>query len=115
MPTDSRMITFTEGELKDALFFFCQATGRKLSDPGMTRMRLGSEPNITVAVEGLGPGDATIFQETDIAAALILYCRNEKIPLPKNATKSLRIEKGSVALCTVWQSARTRIKRQSES
>jgi hypothetical protein len=65
-------------------------------------------------VEGLLPGEGTSFDENDIAAALILYCRGEKIPLPRDAAKSLRIEKGSVALCTVWQSPRTRIKRQNE-
>jgi two-component system chemotaxis response regulator CheY len=114
MPTDSRIIAFTESELKDALFVYCQATGRKLSDPGMGHLRIRSDANIAVSVEGHTPGNATVFDANDIAAALILYCRNEKIPLPRNATKSLKIEKGSIALCTVWESARARIKRQNE-
>jgi len=54
-------------------------------------------------------------QENNSAAALLLYCRNEKIPLPRNATKSLKIEKRSVALCTVCESARARIERENDS
>src|ERR1700761_2134723 len=104
VPIDQRTITFTQSELKDAFFGYCRATGRKLCDPALMRLRIASTPPITVIVEGVVPGKATVFEETDIAAALILYCRHEKIPLAKQAVKSLRIVSGSIALCTRWQS-----------
>src|SRR4051812_46873287 len=38
------------------------------------------------------------FGQGEIAAFLILYCRRNKIPLPRNADKFLEIDNGSLSL-----------------
>ncbi|MDP6473493.1 MAG: hypothetical protein QF894_01140, partial [Alphaproteobacteria bacterium] len=42
--------------------------------------------------------DPVTFDAAQIAAALILLCFRQKIPLPKNAKKSIHVESNNVVL-----------------
>lgn len=114
MPIDTRTIAFNQSELKEALFNYCSATGHGLCDPGLTHLKVSDEKGVVAIVEGHAPGVATVFAQNEIAAALILYCRDQKIPLPRAAKKSLKMLGGSIALCTVWENRNNRHIRASD-
>jgi hypothetical protein len=57
-------------------------------------------PRISLTLDPAGGDGATSmdFRPTEVAVALIKFCRLKKIPLPKRANKSLGIDHGQIAL-----------------
>jgi hypothetical protein len=59
------------------------------------RLRLVIAPDIIdrpASLKPIQPAEQVVLVETpDLAAALILYCRDRGIPLPYKATKSLQV------------------------
>ena len=100
MVSEVRHILFRPFEVVQAVAEFCRRSGEPLS-PG-TVIRCGPENTgpgtpikfrMTVAPDEAGtpqePRDIVIDSPI-LAAALILYCRDRRIPLPATADKSLQ-------------------------
>jgi len=90
MPIDVRTITFSEQELREALFGFCRATGRKVPTAGLPPLRIALDGDSSVVAASDGAAASVKFVEHEIAAAAIMYCLKNGIPLPRKAKKSLR-------------------------
>ena len=91
MPSEVRAIKFSNDELMTALFRYAQRNGQgrkvELSQNGEVSARLY----------------ATYQEPLDcnaayIAAALILLCVRQRIPIPKKAQKSIHVQDGNVVL-----------------
>ena len=108
MPTEKRLITFNEHEVRKALLML----------PAAARDGAWDESNIM----SLGQGAAVIVKLADgsdfemtqdkVGSALLLYCKSEQIPVPKQGMKSLRgdeagitlvIDVADVLLSTPWE------------
>lgn len=116
MPSEIRRLIFTTEEVEQAL----REAGRvgsiamppgKIIDLDLVEggdRGYGEETSDTVA-EGMlsitleeGPDGDTVsnavFRSTQIAAALLLMCLRQRIPMPRNATKRLRLVNGELTL-----------------
>ena len=70
-----------------------------MPETGFAQVRpsLDTQSNLVVSAEA--QSKVTTFAENEIAAAIILYCLRNKIPLPRNAKKSLALaDDGGVSL-----------------
>lgn len=105
MPSEIRHVLFRPAEVIDAIRLYHQRLGSPL--PTGTVSRCGPETDgaggnvrFRIAVQPDGSRDAasTAVQElvevvvegSNLAAALILYCRERQVPLPAGAHKSLQ-------------------------
>ena len=95
--TENRVIKFTYDELMTALFRHNRCSGG-LDQPGMpTKIELFHDGKITARLH-MSHQDPITCDAAQIAAALILFCIRQKIPLPKNATKSIHVEDDNIVL-----------------
>ena len=113
MPTEIRKIVFSNEELKKAIVLFSQRTTNKLPEGDLVSCKVKSEDGITVRIQ-IRPlyseGEKTIvLSGTFIGAALSNYCMDCKIPIPRNATKSLQVIGDNVALQINIQMAERKI------
>ena len=108
MITEIRMLAFSAEALAEALRLFGQAThDRYYSVVRDVEVRPGTTPVVTAKV-GRDGSDTTDtetietleFTSAEVAAALILFCRRRRIPLPRHAEKSLRVIGGELCLVT---------------
>lgn len=110
MPTEFRRIVFSNEELLDALQAARDMAGGKLPAGRIVGCILSAEPSLTarltVAPDGCGPGEpigtesgVTVDLDPEfVGAALLLHCRRNKIPIPRNSEKSLQVVGDSLAL-----------------
>jgi hypothetical protein len=98
MPSESRIVTFSNAEVSEALTEFCEQTKRPLPEGGIKRLTFSNEKEVRIAVEPEKGNGAMNFYEHEIAAALILYCNKRSIPVARRAVKSLQIAQDTVAL-----------------
>ena len=95
VPSEIRHIIFQEAEVARAVRAYRERTGTVVK----------SGDSYTCSLDGTGAGDEMRFSMTvgfgshsqtltaagsELAAALILYCRGQRIPLPAGAAKSLQ-------------------------
>lgn len=62
----------------------------------------GSEAKITLHSDG--PESAIHFTENEVAAALIVFCGKNGIPVARRAIKSLEVAEETLSLCLKIQS-----------
>lgn len=101
MPDEFRFLVFSPDEAVDALWSHARSVGRQLP-PGRA---LGAEPLGETTVNGRlsvddGSGTPTIvpFDSADVLEALIAYCLDRGIPLPRVSEKTLERVHGRFAL-----------------
>jgi hypothetical protein len=109
MITERRQIIFSNDALKDAVQLFRTAYPDRVPHGRIHRVWAVGEPDLTVHAE-IEPSGARRFLETrfgkpEMAAAVILYCRRHKIPLPRSADKFLEVESGCLSLVITRQFA----------
>jgi hypothetical protein len=85
---------FSLEEVRNALFAHCQRTSRKLPDGVVTRASVGDDAGTLVTLHSAPwPGDpeqpAASFNRVEVAAALIKFCIECRIPMPRAASKTL--------------------------
>jgi hypothetical protein len=97
MPTESRILTFSNTEAIDALQEYCGATKRELPKTGIKRLTFANETEIRVTAEFDGPAPIH-FYENEVAVALIMLCTKRGIPVARRAVKSLQIAQDSISL-----------------
>lgn len=98
MPTEIRLITFAASEVIEALAAFCAATKRPLPTEGAKRLILPNGEQTKYLIEPNGEGPAVPFYESEVAAALLAYCKKKHIPVARRATKVLEAKGDAVIL-----------------
>lgn len=94
MPIEVRHLIFDEAEVTAALLAYDRRSRPQTRSMSVADMRLDDFP----AMKGFltlrttdGAIDVVEFGAAQLAAALILFCRNARIPLPAKAAKSVTI------------------------
>ena len=98
MPTEVRIITFSEWEMKEALIDFCIKSARPLPDDSFDAIEFPCKGEVNVTVVGRQNKSRLTFQEHEVAAAIIGYCVKKNIPIARRSLKSLRSTRHSVSL-----------------
>ena len=102
MPTESRQIAFREAEFFNAVRDYRLRRGEPLPMGSVLGIDIREEPDLTATIRiSNDEGDSieTVALPTEsIAAALILFCINRKIPLTANAAKSIRTSGDNIIL-----------------
>ena len=103
MILERRVIVFPRADFLDAMRRYGERIGKHLPDtaPDM----LGFDPSQDIALTirfptvfaGGTPKDF-VFTRDDVGQALTIYCREHRVPLPKNATKQIEKFKDGAAL-----------------
>ncbi len=101
MPRELRKVIFSQNEVQAALVNHLLHAGRSMPNRSIDRVEIGDgSPAVTIFFQ---PGDPTEVQEwpfsqEEVAAALIRYCGQYAIPLPRAAKKRLQVDNDSLAL-----------------
>ena len=99
MPTETRAITFTNAEVREAIAHFCVKTGRIATKGSVAALALSNEGGGLSASFAPDPsGPKVIILESEIAAALLLHCKDRGIPIARRSIKSLQLAKDTVTL-----------------
>jgi hypothetical protein len=104
MTSETRRISFSAQELIQAISRHRRDEKQPLPETRIRGAKVesgeGPVPRITLLLDPAGGDGATSmdFRPTEIAVALIKFCRLKRIPLPKRAEKSLGIDRGQIAL-----------------
>ena len=102
MPTEIRHIIFTNDEVVRAAIEYHKRTGSPLPPGTVIKVAFEKDPGVRCGLHmGLdSDGSRQLFwiEETILAAALIFYCINNRIPLPTKAAKNLHMVGEQVAL-----------------
>ena len=94
MPREQRTILFNEFEVIDALRRFVEASKWDLGDS----QAFDEQPVRAIAHCGGGEARKVNLTEIDLGRALLLYCVERKIPVPRRGQKEVRIADGTLAL-----------------
>jgi hypothetical protein len=104
MSSETRRITFSSEELVQAVCRHRRDEKQPLPESRIRGTKVesgeGPVPRISLLLDPAG-GDGAVtmdFRPTEIAVALIKFCRLKRIPLPKKANKSLGNDRGQIAL-----------------
>ncbi|MEI6985202.1 MAG: hypothetical protein WCK65_03660 [Rhodospirillaceae bacterium] len=101
MITEIRMIGFSPDALAEAVRLFGQANhDRNFTQVREVYVEIGNPPRLIAEVCGdnTDATDSLEFTAAETAACLMLLCRRQQIPLPRNAVKSLRLIGGELCL-----------------
>jgi hypothetical protein len=107
MPTEVRHIIFSNDEIIRAVVDYHRRNGSSLPAGSVIKMEVMANPEIRcalhIAVDGESSGAANGRQvawvdTATLAAALILFCINQRIPLPSKALKQLEMLNGRITL-----------------
>ena len=105
MPSEVRQLLFQARELILAVTEYCQRRGLALPPGTASRISVAEVQPIHAILDITTDQGDTIGLEINaemLAAALILYCINRKIPLPADSDKRLkRVQEDAVALVVV--------------
>lgn len=101
MPRELRKVIFSRDEVQAALVNHLLHSGKTMPSRPIDRLQLGDGPAVVTLF--FQPGDPTEVQEwpmsqEEVAAALIRYCGQYAIPLPRAAKKRLQPDTGGLAL-----------------
>jgi hypothetical protein len=107
MITERRQVIFSNDAVKEAVRLFATIHPDKMPHGHIRRVWFAAEPEMTLTVQFEPPGARQLhdmeFGQGEIAAFLILFCRKNKIPLPRTADKFLEVENGSLSLVITKQ------------
>lgn len=102
MPCETRYVIFSRAELISAVRQYFAKTGRSLPVGHARKVELAIEVGITATIEIVEDRNDrvhVIFVDTDqIISALILYCKDQKIPLPLHSNKLLQMVGTNICL-----------------
>lgn len=103
MPSEKRKVIFAQDEVIKAVVAYDQHGGLKVLPPGeIVKVALGgnSEPNLVLSILDPSSGNCktATLEATYLAAAMLKFCFDHKIPIPRRASKSVEIVDGGLAL-----------------
>lgn len=95
MPSEHRVIFFTSEEAIDAIARFSKMLDTPLFRGTPTELHVRKNPHVRAILEVQKRGreeiDTIDLNSSHLAAALINFCRETRIPLPSNAKKELDV------------------------
>jgi len=95
MPSEHRVIVFTSEEAIDAIARFSKMLDTPLFRGKPTELHVRKNPQVRAILEVEKRGSEEIetidLNSSHLAAALINFCREIRIPLPRNAKKELDV------------------------
>ena len=99
---EMRRIVFSDMEIATALKKVMKQRGENVPDKVNPVVMVGrdmqSRPKVLLAYTHVQPSLEVTFSNQEVLAALLLKCMAEKVPMPKDAEKSLEIVDGFMAL-----------------
>ncbi|HKX09144.1 MAG TPA: hypothetical protein VJN67_13175 [Stellaceae bacterium] len=98
MPTEIRTITFTNAEIKEAIARYCVKTGRSTNPSAVSELTFSNDGELSATFQPTRGTPAMTFKESEIAAAVLLHCKERGIPIARRAVKSLQVAKDTVLL-----------------
>jgi hypothetical protein len=102
MPSELRRIVFSNDELRSALEDYLKGQKTPLPLGVITSVQLSDAPQGTVFLYLAGREDndraSLALSPEKIAAALLRFCKRQRIPVPRRANKSLIVTGDNVAL-----------------
>ena len=110
MPSELRQIVFSNEETIDALAKHCRRLHKEQQNLSVKGCEIFSDPEIGVRLEidcgdeakpgrsDLGKDHTITLKPAFIGAALVRYCIDLKIPIPRVAVKSLQVIGSGLAL-----------------
>ena len=104
MPKEIHYFLFTREEVFDALVRFQATRAEKLPHDAVATVKLREDKaGISAMLVGkskIKPSFSFEYENADILGALVLYCRNRRIPLATRASKRLELVGEQIALLT---------------
>jgi hypothetical protein len=98
MPTETRVITFSNAEVVEAIANYCLKTGRLTPSASASGLTFTNDGGISASFEPVPPGPTMTVQLGEITAALLLYCKQHGIPIAQRSIKSLEVAQDVVFL-----------------
>lgn len=102
MPKEIRTIIFYGREVLQAMAAFASRNKAPMPQGTLDGLNFNpsGEPALTLIIKPMGTPVAQrlAFRKAEVAAALILYCRDKHIPLPKDCCKDLVSRDGYPAI-----------------
>ena len=103
MPSEIRHILFQDAEVAKAVRTYRERTGTVViaadsASYTIDRTGPGEEVRFSLTVGSGGQTQTLSASGSELAAALILFCRSQRIPLPAGASKSLQRFGGQLCL-----------------
>ena len=102
MPKEMRKIEFSPEELQAALVNYALRTDKKLPNATIDSVSVEGDDAISAKIsfvpQGTEEAKTIDFSANDVAAAVILYCNTQGIPLPKESVKSVVKIESSIAM-----------------
>ena len=102
MPSEMRKIVFNLSELQAALVNYALRTNKKLPNATIDNILVEGKEGVTATIifmrDGTEEAKTVVFAQNDVAAALILYCNSQQIPLPRDAKKLVTPIEDSVGM-----------------
>jgi len=96
MPTESRTLGFNKNEVLEMLREYCTQTGRNLPDDSVNNLKMLHDTEVRVEV--ITNGSTLQFKESELGAAIIMYCIRRGIPMARHAIKSLEVTRETLFL-----------------
>ncbi|MBT4588130.1 MAG: hypothetical protein HON14_00590 [Rhodospirillaceae bacterium] len=102
MPTELRRLIFTEEELQAALVNYALRSNLHMPNASIQSLLVEKKEGLSVTLHFAATEDGDSrdveFSEPHVAAAIILFCRVQEIPVPRDAVKVLSHEKNTIAM-----------------
>ncbi len=119
MPMEIRNIIFSANEVLFAFKDFRQRKGDPLPAGSILNYKIIEKPNLQVrivmACDPDGHKQTITFESEELAAALILFCINRKIPLPADSAKTLQVFEGQLCMVVTINPPKHRINKQNSA
>ena len=103
MPTELRKLVFSNDELKEAIILYNQIASEKL--PAGDFLSCDVEKNsdeisvvIRISETKTGANQRIVLASAFIGACLVNFCRQKRIPLPRDGVKALQVVGDNIAL-----------------
>ncbi|MBL6959374.1 MAG: hypothetical protein ISR52_10365 [Rhodospirillales bacterium] len=102
MPSELRKILFDPGEVQTAALSYCIRAQVYFPEGSLDGIEVENDPERTVVMK-FSPKDPAdprevILSREQVAAALIRFCLEHQIPIPKDAQKVLKLEDTGIAM-----------------
>jgi hypothetical protein len=108
MLKEIRSILFSEQELEDALKLFNTAVQAILPTGRIISFRVSGNKETAVRVNVVAPKDGEVSEvvlaSSHVAAAMLHYCIQNGIPVPRKAKKKIELIDGNLALTLTLES-----------
>jgi hypothetical protein len=102
MPSEYRQLLFSNNELIEALYEFNQVARTKLPPGMILSCTPVKEDKVAVRLQMMdqasGETQVVPLSSELVAAALLGYCIRHRIPIPRNAAKSIQVHGDQISL-----------------